>query len=517
MNEMKKKENKEKNNKTKPDNNDNSDKNCNEDNSINDDQDNNTNLYSDISSIDDYKRIFSKVVEQRVKVNAKNWTAKSSPLKESLSINYSTKIIKNKNNINKHKNQMIIFNVKDTKTFTTCIHPSKLMNNSKFCSLTKESEKEILSNLSIYNVTLMNTLNKNINKYDFNSLISYYLYYLLNIIYLSLPYMKTKKIKPTGLNIQTAEKLYIFFINLINENLYDFNDNYNERFIKCVNYIAKVNSVESEPTPTLTEDSSLLTNNLLLKASEKSKLKCIRYIIYYLESPKNKISSMTRRSKKSKLIHLEFLPLISYANNLLNIKYLKRDKNYRTYKKLLVRSYKEGYELVNELNNGIIKIDHFIWDTNDNQNSNLIISYFDDNNSLIDTVYPTFNKEYNCIHVPQVNDPIDYKNLAIYNNHQINNNNDHIITTFFTKSPFSNTNFVNNQKMDFLLPVLNNNKILNGYRKIIMDSYITFPSLRQRKTCIFSNSNNVFNDDYEEKKNFYIDKRIYRNKQFGKF
>ncbi|OUM59566.1 hypothetical protein PIROE2DRAFT_14869 [Piromyces sp. E2] len=527
MNEMKKSENKIYEN-NKINNNDNSDENKNLNNSIKTDQDNNykDSLYSDIGSIDDYKRIFSKVVEQRVKVNAKNWTAKSSPLKESSSINYSIKIIKNNYVSNKNKKRMITFDVNDTKNFTAYIYPSKLIKDSKFCTLTNENEKEIITNLLNCNITLINNLYNNIKEYNFNSLISYYLYYLLSITYISLPYMKTKRISPTGLDIPTAEKLFVFLINLIYENLYDFNDNYTERFIKFVNYIAKVNSVESEPTPTLPENETLPKNNLLLEASEISKLICIRYIVLYLQSPKNKLASTVHHSKKSKLIHLEFMPKISYATNLLNIKHLNRNKNYRTFKKIITRSRKEGFNSVNINNNEIIKINHYIWNINNNKD-NIIISYFNglnNNNSLIDTVYPSHNKEYNYIKVPQVNNYIDYKNLAIYNHHQINNENQ-IVTTFFTKSTFNdNNNYVNkyNHKTNILLPILNNNNnskpLLSGYRKIIMNSYITFPSLRQRKAFILSNnSNNDVDDDCEEKRKNFIDKPVYRNKQFGKF
>ncbi|ORX60008.1 hypothetical protein BCR36DRAFT_408374 [Piromyces finnis] len=477
-------------------------------------QDNNTKscFYSDIESIDDYKRIFSKVVEQRVKVNVKNWTSKSSPLKECSSINYSTKIIKTRCKCNKTKNKLIIINVNDMENYDICVYSSKLLKNTKFCSIANENE--IINNLLNFNNAFINNLYNNFKNYDFNTFISSYIYYLLNITYISLPYMKTRKIKSTGLDVITIKKLYSFLINLINENLYDFNNNYYEIFIKFVNYIAKVNSVESEPTPTLYEDKIISTEtgkNILLMASEKSKLICIRYLIYYLKSPKNKISSTINHKKVSKLIHIEFLPKISYAINTLNSNYLKKDKNYRNCKRHIINSQKKTIKPLDFDNNDVVKNDKFICNINNYQNNNIIIN--SRNISIIDTIYPSLIKKDNYI---QVNKIINYKNIAIRNHHQYNNNKQ--VISHFSKYPYHNKNNFGNiksnyQKLDFSLPVLNNNMtLMNNYKKIVTNSYITYPSLRHRKTYILS-SQMSYNDNQME---FFLKKKnMKREKQYA--
>ncbi|KAG4104721.1 hypothetical protein H8356DRAFT_855640, partial [Neocallimastix lanati (nom. inval.)] len=120
-------------------------------------------LYNDIGSLNDYKRIFSKVIEQRVKVAAKNKNIKSSPLKQSLTIDYTTKLIRKKNDLYDIPN--ISFKVNNIKDFVINVYPHKLMKNSNFYTNNNdENDVEIENDVINCNISFINEINNNNKK-----------------------------------------------------------------------------------------------------------------------------------------------------------------------------------------------------------------------------------------------------------------------------------------------------------------------------------------------------------------
>ncbi|ORX82509.1 hypothetical protein BCR32DRAFT_267591 [Anaeromyces robustus] len=451
-----------------------------------------SNLYSDMGSLNDYKRILSKSIEQRVKVTAKNRITKPSPLKESFTIDYSTKIINNKKN--KKNSHMISFDINDIKSIKAYIYPIIMTTNNKYYSVNETNEIKIKNNLYNCNILFFNVLKKNQNKNNFNNLISCYLYYILNIFYISIPCMYLNKTNFKGLSLKKSYKIYENLILLLKNN-YNNNNNINtfSHFVDTINDINNVKFIhfnklttKSNKTRNKNNDKNNSNNNILLKIQEKEKLIIIRYLLYYLLSPKNIIPSLNNQSKKSKIICLIFIPGISSATNKLNTKYLTYDIKYVEYKKYTLKCYNiKSKNSTNSIaNKDVIK---YVLNKED-LHKNKIIYFFNENNlngkKLIDTVYPIMNQNF----------------IAIYNHHYTNESNKKLLMPTnnlklikYNKNSSDNNNYDIHKKMNFILPELNNFKPLYGYKKFIFNSYITSSTLRQRKNCIISH-NDINND-----------------------
>jgi len=458
-------------------------------------------LYNDIGSLNDYKRIFSKVIEQRVKVAAKNKNIKSSPLKQSLTIDYTTKLIRKKNDLYDIPN--ISFKVNNIKDFVINVYPHKLMKNSNFYTNNNdENDVEIENDVINCNISFINEINNNNKKNDFNNLISYYLYYLLNIFHISLPSTNFKKKKFKGLDLNISIAIYNSLVSLLNNdnciNNYNNcnirNPNYSfSNFTNIINYTVMSNCIKftKEENQKNTE-----SDDLLLKIPEQLKIFISNYLINYILSPKNRISSLRSHTKRTKIIYLIFTPLISYSMNKLNVYYLKHDKNYMKYKNESIKNHKKQLKLLKKSNKKR-KIPNYIWDSKNEENSNIMVKYFNNNKNyftkktLVDTVYPLINKAVNLIQMPNPN-----KEYSIINHIHQNKNNEEMNLS----PPATENKTINNKKLSFnetiqnkiifFLPELNNSKSLN-YKKIVMDSFLTFSSLRQRKNCTQTNSDSI--------------------------
>jgi len=407
--------------------------------------------YNDISSPEDFKRIVSKVIEQRVKVTSKHWTVKSSPLKESTTIDYTTKIIKNKS-----KNHLKSLCINDITGFIAYIYPHKLIKIDDGISLINdEDELEIMSNIFCCNVTILNVLYNNQDKNDFNNLMSCYLYYLLNIFYISLPHNPSEKMQPKKLNLEKSEILFVNLINLIiNNNYY----NQYENFIDYINNLSKLQSLITSNSIAIKNEKlkNIESYHSLLEIPEKSKLMVIPYLLHYILSSKNKLFTLTYNSKKIKIVYLIFMPLISYATNKLNVQYLKHHHKFYNYKKQMTHSKK--WLLKSKYNNDL-----------DKKKSN--------------------------------NNYINQEKLNKYRHSLINKIVSILPSSEEVKSHYNSIH----QKINYLLPELNKDKSLNYCRKLMMNSYITYISLRQRKNCVsMKNRISQCDDDKEKKDHFFI-------------
>lgn len=418
--------------------------------------------YNDINSPEDFKRIISKVIEQRVKVTSKHWTVRSSPLKESATIDYTTKIIKTKS-----KDQLKSLNINDITGYISYIYPHKLTKIDDAVSLINdEDELEIMSNIFCCNVTILNVIYNNQDKNDFNNLISCYLYYLLNIFYISLPHNPSEKIQPKKLSLEKSEMLFANLINLItNKNYYIKFEN----FIDSINNLSKSQSLITYNSITMKNEKLKIIESYqsLLEIPEKSKLMVIPYLLHYILSSKNKLFTLTYNSKKIKIVCLVFMPLISYATNKLNVQYLKRHHKFYSYKKYMIHSRK--WLLKSKYNNYL----------NEGKNN----SY------------------------------INLEKISKYRHSLINKIASILPSSEEVKSHYNSIH----QKINYLLPELNKDKSLNYCKKLMMNSYKTYISLRQRRNCTSLKNEISQYDDEKKKKDYFYINHMNIKKQNGKF
>jgi hypothetical protein len=166
------------------------------------------------------------------------------------------------------------------------------------------------------------------------------------------------------------------------------------------------------------------------------------------------------------------------------------------YKNESIKNHKKQLKLLKKSNKKR-KIPNYIWDSKNEENSNIMVKYFNNNKNyftkktLVDTVYPLINKAVNLIQMPNPN-----KEYSIINHIHQNKNNEEMNLS----PPATENKTINNKKLSFnetiqnkiifFLPELNNSKSLN-YKKIVMDSFLTFSSLRQRKNCTQTNSDSI--------------------------
>jgi len=418
--------------------------------------------YNDITTPEDYKRIVSKAIEQRVKVASKNWTARSSPLKESTTIDYTPKIVRNKS-----KNKLKFLNINDIDDFTAYIYPHKLIKiNNTISLINDDDELEILSNIFCCNITMLNVLYCNQEKNDFNSLISCYLYYLLNIFYISLPHTTSDKLKQKRLSLKKSEVLFMNLIDIITNNN---NNNKFGNFIDCINNFSKSASIIKRNTVSMKnkELKNIHSYRSLLDIPEKLKLDVISYLTHYVLSPKNKFFTLTYNPRKIKIICLIFNPLISYATNDLNIQYLKHYRGFSNYKKEITHPKKMSVKRI--CNNYM---------NNDNG---------DDKTHL--------KKAITFIH-----SHLNRKIIELSSNK--------------IKSYYDNNI---HRKINFILPELSKNDTFNFYKQLIMNSYITYSSLRQRKNCASKNNKNFKYAYNEEQNDYFFIKYMDIKKCDGKF